>query len=152
MLSGDECQCNQVEGECQIKDDNFIEGIPAKSEFHCSLYCSSNDKCKYYTWFSSENEDIFNECFLFSSCQTVNGCNGGCYVGGVNCHQPTTITPEITTTTEKFLTTYPGICDDIEYEVLDDETRNMNYGLSNHECYDQYHGEVCDVFDPTYTV
>ena len=56
----------------------------------------------------SENEDISNECFLFSSCKTVNDCNGGCYVGGVDCNQPTTLTPEISTTTEDLTTTtYP---------------------------------------------
>merc|ERR1719369_335530 len=81
IRAGDECQCDHVDGECQIENNNFIGGTLAKSEFQCWLQCTANDECIYYTWFSPENEDISNECFLFSSCRIVKECNGGCYVG-----------------------------------------------------------------------
>ena len=95
LIKGDygneNCHCNQIEGECNIDENNFISASLAKSDFECWLQCSINAQCKFYTWFSSENDDVSNECILFSSCQTINECNGGCYIGGVDCHQPTTI-------------------------------------------------------------
>ena len=97
--TNDNCLCNQVEGECQIEEDNFLQALSAKSELQCWLQCSINDHCKYYTWFSNENEDVSDECLLFSSCQTINDCNGGCYFGQVeDCHEITTLTPDTTTT------------------------------------------------------
>ena len=93
------CHCNKVEGECQIEEDNFLQALFAKSKLQCWLQCSINDHCKYYTWFSNENEDVSDECLLFSSCQTINDYNGGCYSGQVeDCHEITTLTPDTTTT------------------------------------------------------
>ena len=82
-----------------VYEDNFLQALSAKSELQCSLQCSINDHCKYYTWFSNENEDVSDECLLFSSCQTINDCNGGCYFGQVeDCYEITTLTPDTTTT------------------------------------------------------
>ena len=68
-------------------------------KLQCSLQCSINDRCKYYTWFSNENEDVSDECLLFSSCNAIHDCNGGCYFGQVeDCHEITTLTPDTTTT------------------------------------------------------
>ena len=90
---------HNIEGECQIEEDNFLQALFAKSELQCWLQCSINDHCKYYTWFSNENEDVSDECLLFSSCQTINDCNGGCYFGQVeDCYETTTLTPDTTTT------------------------------------------------------
>ena len=84
----DNCICFQQEGECAIDGNNIIGGAQGKSEFECFLQCSVLDDCKYYTWFSQENPDIYEECFLFSSCNTVNPCNGGgCYIGSIDCNQ-----------------------------------------------------------------
>ena len=69
----------------------------ATSEFQCWLNCVSNEACKYYTWYSLDNEDISNECFEFDSCDTVNQCNEGCYTSKVHCEEPTTITSDTTT-------------------------------------------------------
>ena len=102
----------------------------------CWLQCSINDRCKYYTWFSNENEDVSDECLLFSSCQTINECNGGCYVGQVDCNEPTTMTTD-TTTTPTLPTTVPDLCNDIAYLVLDDPKRNINYGHDDHYFCDQ---------------
>ena len=121
------CRCNQLEGECQIEEDNFLQALLAKSEFECWLQCSINDHCNYYTWFSPENEDVSDECLLFSSCQTINECNGGCYVGQVDCYEPTTMTTD-TTTTPTITTTLPELCNENTYLTLDEPTRNMNYG------------------------
>ena len=93
------CHCNQGEGECQIEENNFLQALFAESELQCWLQCSINNHCKYYTWFSNENEDVSDECLLFSSCQTINDCNGGCYFGQVeDCYEITTLTPDTTTT------------------------------------------------------
>ena len=92
------CGCNNIDGECQIEDGNFIGGRSATSEFQCWLNCVSNKACNWYTWYSLDNEDISNECFLLKSCQTNNQCNGGCYSGQVYCDERTTITPDTTTT------------------------------------------------------
>ena len=99
-FTNDNCRCNQVEGECQIKENNLLQALFAKSEFQCWLECSINDRCKYYTWFSVENEVLPDECLLFSMCQTINECNGGgCYVAQVeDCYEITTVTPDTTTT------------------------------------------------------
>ena len=91
------CGCNIVDGECQIEEDNFIGVKFATSKFQCWLNCVSNEACKYYTWYSLDNEDISNECFEFDSCDTVNQCNGGCYTSQVHCEEPTTITTDTTT-------------------------------------------------------
>ena len=99
----------------------------AKSEFEFWLQCSINDQCIYYTWFSPKNEDVSKECILFSLCQTINECNGdgGCYLGQVDCYEPTTthttITPVLTITASE-------LCNDNVYLILDEQTRNMNYG------------------------
>ena len=89
-----------MEGECQIEENNLLQALLAKSEFQFWLECSINDGCKYYTWFSAENEVLPHECLLFSMCQNVNECNGGgCYVGQVeDCYVTTTMTPDTTTT------------------------------------------------------
>ena len=131
--TNDNCLCNQVEGECQIEEDNFLQALSAKSELQCSLQCSINDRCKYYTWFSNENEDVSDECLLFSSCQTINECNGGCYVGQVDCNEPTTMTTD-TTTTPTLPTTVPDLCNDNTYLVLDDPKRNMNFAYDEQFC------------------
>ena len=91
------CSCNNVDGECQIGESNFIGVKFATSEFQCWLYCVSNEDCKYYTWYSLDNEDISNECFEFDSCDTVTQCNGGCYTSQVHCKELTTITSDTTT-------------------------------------------------------
>ena len=98
-IANNNCHCNQVEGECQIDENNFLQALFAESELQCWLQCSINDHCKYYTWFSDENEDVSDECLLFSSCKAINDCNGGCYFGQVeDCHEITTLTPDTTTT------------------------------------------------------
>ena len=38
----------------------------------------------------------------------------------------------------------PGICNDINYEILDDETRNMAFNYGSHECYNE-NRSVCDI-------
>ena len=50
-------------------------------------------------------------------------CNGGCFIGKVNCEfEPTTTAPLTTTSSQ------PGPCDDMNYNILTDETRNVNFG------------------------
>ena len=69
--SDENCICNQQEGECEINGENIITGAHAKSEFECFLQCATHNECEFYNWFSKENENVKEECFLFSSCQTI---------------------------------------------------------------------------------
>ena len=97
-----------LKGECEIRGGNFIDGVRAESEFECFLQCSATDNCNYYTWFSKENEEIYEECFLFSSCENINSCEAGCYVGSLNCEEPkttTTFKPTYMSTTTILTTT-----------------------------------------------
>ena len=62
----------------------------------------------------------------------------GCFSGSTNCDNPTTSTPTPITTSE-----VPNVCNDIDYQILFDSTRNIkhvsdsNFGL-------------CDNFDSPY--
>ena len=49
----------------------------SESEFDCFLKCSAIKECKYYTWFSLQNEEVRQECLLFSSCDSVDSCSTG---------------------------------------------------------------------------
>ena len=71
------CICDQKEGECLINDDNFITWAHSESELDCFLVCSAMKDCKYYNWFSSDNEEIHQQCLLLSSCESVDSCNSG---------------------------------------------------------------------------
>merc|ERR1712008_414740 len=135
-----------------IGENNLLSATHSESEFDCFLQCSATEQCKYYTWFSLENEEVHQECLFFSTCESVESCSNGCYVGGVDCGDgptptpvPTPITtpPAPTTTlpapTQTVPTTTPpatttstttprtwNFCDaTIEYNVLDDEKRNV---------------------------
>ena len=79
------CICEQKEGQCEINDNNFITAYHSESELDCFLECSAMNVCKYYTWFSSENEEIHQQCLFFSSCESIQSCSSGCFVGGVDC-------------------------------------------------------------------
>ena len=79
------CACEQEHGQCEITKNNFISASSSQSEVECSIQCSANDKCEYYTWLSKDHDTSYEECLLFSSCDTVNQCNQGCFVGSVKC-------------------------------------------------------------------
>merc|ERR1712156_964527 len=102
------CTCEQKNGQCSISD-NFIAASHSESEFDCFLKCSAIKECKYYTWFSLQNEEVRQECLLFSSCDSVDSCSIGCYIGGVDCgdEPPVTTTPAPVTTTPAPTTTKP---------------------------------------------
>ena len=98
------CDCQSYSGyECTITDDNFIKGSIAKSTFECQLQCLSTNRCYGYTWFGPENEDISNECFMYSSCSYISSCIG-CY-GGVCKDDGYTTTRETTTASDTTTTT-----------------------------------------------
>ena len=71
------CICDQKEGECSINDDNLITWAHSESELDCFLVCSAMKDCKYYNWFSSDNEEIHQQCLLLSSCESVDSCTSG---------------------------------------------------------------------------
>ena len=132
------CACEQQQGQCEITEDNFISASYAESEVECYIQCSAVDGCQYYTWLSEDHDTFYEQCLLFSSCDTVYQCKQGCFVGSVDCDiSPTTPTTPVTmptTTVVTTSTTAPDPCDD--YHVLDDETRNFNYGYRNQYCDD----------------
>ena len=74
------CMCDQKEGECLFNNDNFITWAHSESELDCFLVCSAMKDCKYYNWFSSENEEIHQQCLLLSSCDSVDSCTSGTYI------------------------------------------------------------------------
>ena len=101
------CYCQSYSGyECTITDDNFINGSIAKSIFECQLQCLSTNLCYGYTWFGPENEDISNECFIYSSCSYISSCIG-CYGGVCKDDGYTTTTRETTTASDTTTTTIP---------------------------------------------
>ena len=71
------CICDQKEGECLINNDNFITWAHSESELDCFLVCLAMKDCNYYNWFSSENEEIHQQCLLLSSCDSVDSCTSG---------------------------------------------------------------------------
>jgi len=79
------CACEQEHGQCEISKNNFISASSSESEVECSIQCSAVDGCEYYTWLSKDHDTSYEECLLFSSCDTVNQCNQGCFVGSVKC-------------------------------------------------------------------
>ena len=94
------CICNQKQGQCNIDGDNFIDAIHIESEIECFLECSAVEDCNYYTWYSLENEAVHQECILLSSCQNVEPCSNGCFVGSVSdCSETSTTNIPKTTTT-----------------------------------------------------
>merc|ERR1712241_1543996 len=145
---GETCTCEPKSGQCSISD-NFISAVHSESEFDCFLKCSANKECKYYTWFSMENEAIHQECLFFSNCDSVDPCSAGCYIGGVDCGNeppmptttspaPTTSTPAPTTTTPAPAPTTPSptttstttprtwnVCGDVEHNILHEADRNV---------------------------
>merc|ERR1712241_1392354 len=134
------CICDQKSGQCSIEDANFIDASHSESEFDRFLKCSAIKDCKYYTWFSLENEEVHQECLFFSTCETVESCSVGCFVGGVDCNVPPTpttpapTTPAPTTTSTTTPRTW-NFCDDtIEYNVLDEMDRNVNNDVGPQYC------------------
>ena len=93
----------------------------------CARQCSAIDGCEYYTWLNKDHDTFYEECLLFSSCDSVNQCNQGCSVGSVDCDISPTTTPVTTTLPD-------DPCYDIDYHILDDETRNLNYGRVDNFC------------------
>merc|ERR1712086_313451 len=79
------CACEREHGQCEITKNNFISASSSESEVECSIQCSAADGCEYYTWLSKDHDTSYEECLLFSSCDTVNQCNQGCFVGSVKC-------------------------------------------------------------------
>merc|ERR1712021_64727 len=79
------CACKQQQGECEITENNFISASYAESEVECYIQCLAVDGCEDYTWLSKDHDTSYEECLLFSSCDTVNQCNQGCFVGSVKC-------------------------------------------------------------------
>ena len=107
-----------------------------KTQIFRTIECSLRNDCHFYTWYSSEHETFQNECLLFRSCDNVESCTQGCFSGSTNCDNSTTSTP--ITTSE-----VPNVCNDLDYLILFDPTRNSkhvsdsNFGL-------------CDNFDSPY--
>ena len=82
-----------------MESDNFLDGFVAYSEAECLVKCLATDQCYGYTWYTPENEDLSNECFLLSTCQFLVPC-GGCCGGIANGDSIPTTTTEKTTTVE----------------------------------------------------
>ena len=123
--------------------NNFIAANPSKTEFGCIVECSITSGCQDYTWYSSENDNFQDECILYSSCDTLEPCQKGCYSGSVDCDSITT-TPEPDSTISDEHTTTPEnkFCNEINYMILDDSTRNIQNGDEPHSYCDTLDVEV----------
>jgi len=123
----DDCKCGEQDGECDIEQNNLISGSNTKSQLECYIVCLDTDGCNYYTWFYEKEL-----CLLFTSCEKVSPCSTGCTIGMVDCNDwTTTETPTIETTTTQY-----DPCDGMEYYILDDATRSMEYGIEDSFCDD----------------
>ena len=80
-------------GQCSTAENDLIEASHSESEFHCFTKCAAIKECKYYTWFSLENEQLHQECLLFATCENVEPCEKGCYIGSMECGKNQLITP-----------------------------------------------------------
>ena len=92
--------------ECQV-EDNLITMVTTSTELECKNTCENTQGCEYYTWHDS-SASLKNFCFLLTSCENVVECNKGCSSGPPQCQ------------TEH--------CEEIEYKLLDDPTRNKKHG------------------------
>ena len=100
-----DCQVCSHSVECQI-GENLIAEVPTATELECKNICADMTGCGFYTWFDGSTP-LKNLCFLLSSCGDTVECKG-CSSGPPQCQ-----------------TEY---CKGIEYNNLDDPTRNENYG------------------------
>ena len=128
MYDLENCACDKNNEECVVSSENFILVIPTLTETECFLECSRRNDCHFYTWYSSEHDTFKNECLLFKSCDNVEPCTQGCFSGSTNsiCN-PTTSTPMPLTTSE-----VPNVCNNLDYMILSDSTRNINYVTDPH--------------------
>ena len=108
-ISGVEADCRVcgLHLECQVAD-NLITMVTTSTELECKETCAETQACGYYTWFDSSTP-LKNFCFLLTSCGDVVECEG-CSSGPPKCH-----------------------CNGIEYNLLDDPTRNEKHGKLIHE-------------------
>ena len=106
------CQlCSQHFG-CQI-GENLIATVQVLSEIECKIKCADTAGCGYYTWF--ESSTTFKKiCYLLSSCGDTVDCS--------NCMSGPPLCP---------------YCKGMEYNELDDPTRNINHGKYISLAYDK---------------
>ena len=114
-LTCEECISGRFE-DCQLcsqpvvceKGGTIILLVPTSTKVECQTFCSKTTDCKYYTWF--DNSAVTkNICFLLSGCgDTVerSDCMSGPPTG------------------------QGDYCTGIDYNELDDPTRNENQGKS----------------------
>ena len=91
--------------ECQI-GANLLAEASTSTELECKETCENTPDCSYYTWFDGSTV-LKNLCFLLTSCGDTVECEG-CSSGPPQC--PT------------------DYCEGIEFNLLDDPTRNENNG------------------------
>ena len=103
-----DCQVCSQTVECQI--EHYIAIVPTSTEVGCKNICAYTTDCGYYIWFDSTTA-LKNFCFLLTSCGDSVECEG-CSSGPPQC--PT------------------DYCTDIEYNLLDDPTRNEKHGKLFH--------------------
>jgi len=102
-----ECSCG-FPGSCDVMEDNFVgyeSGV--ESEKDCHVLCQEENMCEFYSWFDSTGHPFLNECFLFSSCDSVQEDCVGCYSGPRECGDQTT--PVVTETTSTVTHTTPTV-------------------------------------------
>ena len=93
--------------ECQVAN-NLISMVATSTELECKEACQNTQGCGYYTWYDSSTS-FKNLCFLLTSCGDPVECEG-CSSGPPKCQT----------------------CEEIEYNLLDDPTRNEIRGKLNH--------------------
>ena len=98
-----DCEVCSHPVECQIQ--HYIAIVETSTEVGCKNICAYTTDCGYYTWFDGSTI-LNNLCFLLTSCGDSVECEG-CSSGPPQC------------------TDY---CEGIEYNLLDDPTRNEKYG------------------------
>ena len=116
-------KCNSGALPKQTNDASF-DGAPemavvaTDTAMDCFKACAETEGCLGYTWYDPESQDP-NSCYLYSDWSSTGSCEQSCTSGIMNC-------------IEQLPLLIPDQC--TNYEVMDDPTRNMNYGDYSDYC------------------
>ena len=97
---------HSLDGACVGEYNDILDVGPADNIEECMKFCFETDGCQAYTWWDNTSS-FLNTCFLYGGCEAQGECEG-CVSGRINC-----------------IFTGPNQC--VEYMVLDDAKRSVNY-------------------------
>ena len=113
QLPNDACYAEEV--ACEIQDDNLVGIIGNISNMvDCREACKEENttSCNYLTFFGPASNPFYNDCFLYSTCETLDPCVD-CYTEAVVCTQFCTAPVE-----GSMGDNIVGVVDDVQNETI----------------------------------